>query len=291
MLRSLMEQKRALCTYGADYDLPVMLTASQWKLVENLISLLAPFEELTNQISSSTATAADVIPAIRALSRLLRKQTDTDQGVKTTKATLLQALERRFSDIESEPLYTIATVLDPRYKDRYFSDEFKPQIRRLLSHILSPTATAGPEEHSGEAKRSEPPEKVPQVSSLHAMYDELLDEGGQHDRDDILNLSSAQMNLYLSEAVIPQNKKPLTFWQDNKSRFPSLAQAAQAYLCAPCTSVDSERLFSAAGNIIDEKRNKLTAKNAEMLIFLKVNLPVMLLEKESKEKKKTLSEL
>lgn len=114
MLRSLLEQKRALCTYGADYDLPATLTASQWKLVENMISLLAPFEELTNQISSSSASAADVIPATRALRRLLRKTADTDQGVKTSKATLLDALERRFSDIESEPLYTIATVLDPR---------------------------------------------------------------------------------------------------------------------------------------------------------------------------------
>lgn len=47
MLQSLLEQKHALCAYGADYDLPSMFTSSQWKLVENMILLLTPFEELT----------------------------------------------------------------------------------------------------------------------------------------------------------------------------------------------------------------------------------------------------
>lgn len=40
MLQSLLEQKRA---YGANY-LPTMFTGSQWKLVKNMILLLAPFE-------------------------------------------------------------------------------------------------------------------------------------------------------------------------------------------------------------------------------------------------------
>ncbi|XP_035984217.1 zinc finger BED domain-containing protein 4-like [Fundulus heteroclitus] len=276
MLQSLMEQKRALGAYGADYDLPSMFTGSQWKLVENMISLLAPFEELTHQISSSTASAADVIPSIRALTRLLEKAAETDHGVKTSKAALLEAVQNRFSDIQSKRLYTIATVLDPRYKDRYFSDALKPQIRGLLSDVLA----TGQEQQNGEASLeatgSEPPEKVPRAGSLNAMYAELLDEDGEHGGGDISSSTSSQMNLYLSEPVIPRSGQPLVFWRDNKSRFPALAQAAQDYLCAPCTSVDSERLFSTAGNIVDEKRNKLSAKNAEMLIFLKKNLPLML---------------
>ncbi|KAB5526077.1 hypothetical protein PHYPO_G00147550 [Pangasianodon hypophthalmus] len=276
MLQSLLEQKRALCAYGADYDLPSMFTGSQWKLVENMISLLVPFEELTQQISSSTASAADVIPSIRALTRLLEKTAETDHGVKTLKATLLEAVQKRFRDIESERLYSIATILDPRHKDRYFPHALKPQIRGLLSDVLA----TGLEQQDGEASLAEsgtePPEKVPRTGSLHAMYAELLDGDREHGGSDISSSVSLQLNLYLSEPVIPQSGQPLVFWQNNKSRFPALAQAARTYLCAPCTSVDSERLFSTAGNIIDEKRNKLSAKNAEMLIFIKKNLPLML---------------
>ena len=115
MLKSLVEQKRALCSYAADYDdLPPLFTANQWKLVENTITLLEPFEELTKSISYAHASAADVIPAVKALTRLLEKTVETDQGVKTAKATLLEAVKKRFGHIESEELYTLATILDPR---------------------------------------------------------------------------------------------------------------------------------------------------------------------------------
>ena len=54
--------------------------------------------------------------------------------------------------------------------------------------------------------------------------------------------------------------------------FPHWLLLQPGLLCAPCTSVDSERLFSAVSNVIDEKRNRLYANTAEMLIFLKTNL-------------------
>ncbi|XP_029307720.1 zinc finger BED domain-containing protein 4 [Cottoperca gobio] len=275
MLQSLLEHKRALCAYGADYDLPSMFTGSQWKLVENVISLLAPFEELRQQISSPTASAADVIPSIRALTRLLEKTEETDHDVKTLKATLLEAVQKKFSDLESERLYTIAAVLDPRYKDRYFTNTLKQQIRGLLCDVLSSGLKREHCEESLTACSFEPPEKVPRAGSLHAMYAELLDENGRQGGGDG-NPTSSEMNLYLSEPVIPRSEHPLVFWQDNKSRFPVLAQAARAYLCAPCTSEDSEQLFSTAANIVDDERNKLTAENAEMLIFIKKNMSLML---------------
>jgi len=60
------------------------------------------------------------------------------------------------------------------------------------------------------------------------------------------------------------------------SRFPALAQAARKYLSAPCTSVDSERLFSAASHVVDEKRNRIMCEKAEMLLFVKKNLPMLM---------------
>lgn len=58
------------------------------------------------------------------------------------------------------------------------------------------------------------------------------------------------------------------------SRFPYLARAARKYLSAPCTNVDNECFFSAASNVIDEKRNRITCEKAEMLLFVKKNLPL-----------------
>lgn len=113
MLPLLIEQRRALRAYAAEHELPATLNAHQWGLIENVLSLLAPFEELTKEISSSKASAADVIPAITKLKRVLERRADTDHGVSTAKATLLEAVQRRFGDIKKNPLYTVATFLDP----------------------------------------------------------------------------------------------------------------------------------------------------------------------------------
>lgn len=65
-----------------------------------MLSLLASFEGPTKEMSSSKASAADVIPAITKLKRVLERRADTDHGVGTAKATMLEAVQRRFGDIE-----------------------------------------------------------------------------------------------------------------------------------------------------------------------------------------------
>lgn len=65
-------------------------------------------------MSSYDALASDVIPAVTVLLRILTRENDEDHGIKTMKVTLAAAVKRRFAGIEQNPLYCIATVLDPR---------------------------------------------------------------------------------------------------------------------------------------------------------------------------------
>lgn len=39
------------------------------------------------------------------------------------------------------------------------------------------------------------------------------------------------------------------------------------YLCVPPATVESERLFSTAGQICDSKRNRLDPERVKMLVF------------------------
>ena len=50
-----------------------------------------------------------------------------------------------------------------------------------------------------------------------------------------------------------------------------LSVLAQHYLCPPATSVPSERLFSAAGNLHDDKRNRILPTLTEDLLFIQNN--------------------
>lgn len=171
-----------------------------------------------------------------------------------------------------------ACIYFDRYKDRYFLEEKKPQIRRLLSDVISAHFESQSEASvSSEAPDStEPPAKTACVGTLHELFTELLEEDEELAGVRTESPALFQMNLYLSEPVMIRSGQPLIYWQENKDRFPSLARAARAFLCAPCTSVDSERLFSTAGLILDDKRNKLTSQNVEMLIFLKKNLSLIM---------------
>jgi len=65
------------------------------------------------------------------------------------------------------------------------------------------------------------------------------------------------------------------WWKENKHRFVLLSQLARHYLLAPPTSVASERLFSVAGDIYDEKRNRLAPERAEMLLFINKNFQLV----------------
>lgn len=103
----------------------------------------------------------------------------------------------------------------------------------------------------------------------------MLGEIMQEERPQQATTAMSQLNLYLSEPVIVQDADPLAYWRANQDRFSALTTAARAYLSAPCTSVDSERLFSTASNILDAQRSRLSAGKVEMLLFVRRNLPLM----------------
>ncbi|KAK0153107.1 Zinc finger BED domain-containing protein 4 [Merluccius polli] len=274
MLQSLVKQKQAIAAYGVEYKLPATLNADQWTLVENILTILDPCEQLTRNISKATATTADRHdPPIQALTRLLKQTVPTDHGVKTTKETLLKAVQRRFGDIEEKPMYYLSTILDPRYKDRYFSHASKRQATEMLREQLHKierdhlaTDTPGPQSDEPPAKRTREDEN--NNNSLLGMFEAILEENTDPASEQQEN-SRVDADSYLLEPMLPLSRCPLEYWNSSQSRYQCLAQLARKFLSAPCTSVDSERLFSAAGHVMTEQRNRLACEKAEMLIFIK----------------------
>jgi len=76
MLERVWEQKVALSVYGANYDLPNVINSTDWTLIDKLVKLLRPFEEVTREISSDDATLSLIIPFVKMLQYALRETTD-----------------------------------------------------------------------------------------------------------------------------------------------------------------------------------------------------------------------
>ena len=83
---------------------------------------------------------------------------------------------------------------------------------------------------------------------------------------------TAEVSRYKSEATIHIDKKPLLWWKAREIQYPLLSVLAKRYFCIPATGVRSEEIFSVAGNILNEKRNRLLPENLDKLVFLHENL-------------------
>ena len=59
------------------------------------------------------------IPFIRGLCLTLEKNDDSDRRVHTMKANMLQSLNDCYNG-EEEDVLAVATILDPRFKDKFF---------------------------------------------------------------------------------------------------------------------------------------------------------------------------
>lgn len=79
---------------------------------------------------------------------------------------------------------------------------------------------------------------------------------------------------YLKQPNLLPSADALEFWRQNTC-FPTLKELAREYFSINPSSVASERLFSTAGNIQTDRRNRLSAKNLQSLCFLNKNIPMV----------------
>jgi hypothetical protein len=75
----------------------------------------------------------------------------------------------------------------------------------------------------------------------------------------------------MSEEQLHRKKDPLEWWKSRRAFNPILSKLAKKYLTFVATSVPSERIFSKAGQLIFDRRNRLKDKNLQKLLFLHCN--------------------
>ena len=263
MLQTISEQKMALAAYSTENNI-VQLTSNQLDLINKSIAVLSPVEEITKSISTDQASVSLIIPFIRAFQRTLENHED-DSGVRTMKEQMLMSLKRRYRGVESNEPLVLATLLNPRFKDKFFSGP----TERISARELLEEKVAG---IIDTQESREPSPKRPKTKVLKC-FSEILEEAGA----EIDSTYNSVVDKYLAEPLITFHRgNSFTWWEENKPRFLPLAKLAQRYLSAPPTSVPSERLFSGAGDIYDEKRNRLAPERAESLLFIKNNFNVLL---------------
>ena len=105
------------------------------------------------------------------------------------------------------------------------------------------------------------------MSSLLAYMEVNQDEAPSEPENSL----TEEIDKFRSEKQTPFQANPLDWWKLNSGHFPLLSCMARKLLAIPATSAPSERVFSAAGHIVNKRRASLSSENVEMLVFLATN--------------------
>ena len=215
-------------------------------------------------------TASKVILMARGLQRIVARNQGNPsihEPVKNLVDSLMTEMLKRFSKVEYIEKLADATCLDPRFKKQAFvnskvADEAVKRITSAVAHVNPLHREEEEDSHSATA------------ASAGAMFWEDFDERVASLRPTTTPTVSTnammEMRAYLAEPLLPRTSDPLAWWRKCSPVYKSLMKTR---LCIVATSVPSERVFSKTGQIISDRRNRLSPSKVRELVFLNANLP------------------
>ncbi|CAH1107495.1 unnamed protein product [Psylliodes chrysocephalus] len=259
---------------------PDMLTSSQLNVIRELITLLAPFKQATEDISGDHYVSASLaIPITNLLSQgLEHEKPSTVLGI-AVKTSLLQGVTTRLRPLEENLYLAKATILDPRFKRMHFSsalavskaiselsDEIRAEHRRRgqLSPDLN-TATIAETQNSVTSESE----------SLWSRHEKLLVAAASNNATNVASRTNRMPNelkQYLDAPNISRKENPIKFWIDTRHFTPVLSNLGLKYLTPTASSVPSERVASAVNLAVPNNRSRLTAEHIKSRVFL-LSLP------------------
>ena len=93
------------------------LSNNEWQMSPDLIKILQPLESLTRVLCGvKYASISMIIPSVGATLEFLKDFHVDSRDILAFRAILYDRLRERFSNIETNEIMSVATILDPRFK-------------------------------------------------------------------------------------------------------------------------------------------------------------------------------
>lgn len=167
------------------------------------------------------------------------------------------SLDKRCKSYETDRHYIVSAALDPQIQLRWTkSAEEECRARAILQELCAAVPIQSKEDPSGgEAVDSDDENDL--LCFMRQKPSSQIDSASEVDR-------------YLS---VTSDEQVENFWQDPKNgkRFPRLKVLHIKHHCIPATSAAMERIFSAAGYIVNTRRSRLVDSLVEQMVLAKCN--------------------
>ena len=179
--------------------------------------------------------------------------------------------------MKADILFKAATFLDPRFKGKYLvcEDDKKNVLDYITTQSLGVQLAQNKTMIRSASQTSD--DEIGDNDTLVAEENFYSEAPVSHTGDDPFDTQEEEelvanaVRLFARGQVCKMD--PLNWWSENKDKYLPIVPIARKMMSIPPGSVDSERLFSHAGDIIEDKRTLLHPEKAEILIATKINLP------------------
>lgn len=249
---------------------PDMVAISQLNVIRDIVALLGPFKEATEEVSGANyVTSSLAIPIINLIHQVTEQTTPSTTLGLSVKEDLLKRVQDQLSPLERNIFLSAATILDPRFKRIHFTSPIAVSnaISQLSNDILL--------EHRRKGQRSPVYLKTVPAASENAE----LSIWSRHEQ--LLSISSStspevpssgsvpnELKQYLDQPLLERKADPVKFWVNCQHFTPVLSYIALKYLICQASSVSSERVASTVNLAVPDNRSRLTGEHIKQRVFL-----------------------
>lgn len=264
MLERVHDVKDSLVSAIAELNECAEVSRGDLDVVEQVIKVLKPFDEVTEELSAEKyVSASKVIVLVASLKKFLAGviADKTNKWVVTEMASKMKKnLDDRYGMLEGQSALAMSTFLDPRFKVHGFQNaaqvaKVKRNVERAVSQINA---------------NDEQCVALPAQSTEATLWKEF-----DRKQAALLQTSSSgslEVRQYMEDAPALRSSDPLLYWKNHEQCFPRLAMLAKRHLSLVATSVPVERVFSTAGQLVSARRSRLTPEHVEMVMFMNKNI-------------------
>ncbi|CAL2051258.1 unnamed protein product [Caenorhabditis brenneri] len=203
------------------------------------------------------------IPIMRSLIEKIRAQDVPFQRQRQWLQHILPQFEEIYTVCCKHDTLRLATFLDPRFKNVYFSEHYIV-TKKNFERDVKPTTT-NPADESTEREKAALPgyklvilnQKIPQQKSQQTPQQENQ-QTPQQESQQTPQLDSFDKELLIYENLHhSENSTPSEFWKMQEINLPILSNLAKDYLHLPAMSTGAEELFAAGEVMLPlEKENR-----------------------------------
>ncbi|XP_033221018.1 zinc finger BED domain-containing protein 4-like [Belonocnema kinseyi] len=258
--------------WAVEDNIQYMLSTLQWELIGDVVGLTDAFEKAETKMLSSTSIISEIIPALVLIKSYIQKRKCSILGL-SLQTSLLTEIGIHLDDLEKNTSFSLATVLDPRYKGHLFTKEAREDILRNLEYQLKLANNHQCGRIENEAAGGREIENFTGQSnfvpdSLESCFEEMMtgvrreEENQMYEKDEV----KEELNMFFLDKLVDQKECPRDWWFKNTGHFPKLSKVAFRFLCVSTVCLKKEDLC---------KKNYENYEELKKILFLKYNMTQM----------------